>query len=107
MGRGYWLLAGAVLIHLVVGGGVYIALAGQNAHSNARYLDARPADGNVYLNETVAFEDLSPAQQKAFQRARNSTEMVEIPADLDGDVFIDNRYVRYQNRTYEVAVAVS
>lgn len=95
-----------MLALLLTAGAVYAALIGQNAHSNARYLDVDPAEGTVSANETVAFEDLSPAQQEQFERARNSTEIIEIPAGLDADAFIDNRYVRYQNRTYDVAVAV-
>ncbi|MBX0303573.1 hypothetical protein [Haloarcula salinisoli] len=74
---------------------------------HAAYLDVEPAEGNVSANETVAFEELSPAQQELFERARNSSELVEIPGDLDYTVFAENRYVHYQNRTYEVAVAVS
>ncbi|MBX0284949.1 hypothetical protein EGH22_01295 [Halomicroarcula sp. F28] len=107
MDRRTWLLAGCVLAFLVVGGGIYIGLAGQNAHGSAAYLDVEPAEGNVSANETVAFEELSPAQQELFERARNSSELVEISADLDYTVFAENRYVHYQNRTYEVAVAVS
>ena len=106
MDRGYWLLAGSVLAFLVVGGGIYIALAGQNAHSSAMYLEVEPAEGNASANETVAFEDLSPSQQDLFERARNSTDYVEIPPNVPADVFIDNRYVRYRNRTYETAVFV-
>jgi len=107
MDRGYWLLAGAVLILLVVAGGIYIGVAGQNAHNSAEYLQVEPAEGNISANETVAFEELSPAQQDLFERARNTSEITEISADTDYDVFIDNRHVRYRNRTYDVAVAVS
>jgi len=106
MDRGYWLLAGFVLAFLVVGGGIYIALAGQNAHSSAAYLDVDRAEGNVSANETIAFEALSPAQQELFERARNTTAMVEIQSDVEDDAFVDNTHVRYRNRTYRVAVAV-
>ncbi|MDS0283056.1 hypothetical protein [Haloarcula onubensis] len=106
MDRGYWLLAGCALTLAVGGFGAYAIFAGQNTHSSAAYLDVDTADGNVSGNETVAFDDLSPAQQEVFERARNSTEMVDIPPDTDYVVFVDNHYVRYRNRTYQVAVAV-
>lgn len=95
-----------VAVLLVAGAGLYVSLAGQNAHSSAASLDVRPADGNVSVNDTVAFADLSPAQRELFDRARNTTDVVEIPPDVSEDAFVDNRYVRYENRTYETAVIV-
>ncbi|MDS0259099.1 hypothetical protein NDI56_06805 [Haloarcula sp. S1CR25-12] len=105
MRRRHWLGLGCLLVLLVTG--AYVSLAGQSSRGSAAFLDIEPADGTVPENETVAFTELSPAQQDLFERARNTTETVEIPPDVDDDAFADNRYVRYQNRTYETIVAVS
>jgi len=106
MNRRYRIGIAGVALLLLVGASIYVFIAGQNSHSSTAYLDVEPAEGNVSANETVAFEQLSPAQQDLFERARNTTEMVEIPPELSEDVFTDNRYVRYRNRTYETTVIV-
>jgi hypothetical protein len=106
MDRGSWLLAAVTLALVLVGGVAYVTLPDQNTDSTTGTLDASPADGTATANETVAFEALSPDQQALFERASNSTGAVDIPSDVSRDPFVDYRYVRYQNRTYEVAVAV-
>ena len=106
MDRRYRLGIVSLVLVVLAGAGVYVFIAGQNAHSSDAYLQVVPAEGNVSANETVAFEQLSPAQGDLFERARNTTEIVEIPPDLDYGVFVDNRYVQYRNRTDETAVMV-
>jgi len=104
MRRRHWLGLGCLLVLLVTG--AYVSLADQDSQGSAAFLDVEPADRTVPENETVAFADLSPAHQDLFGRARNTTDTVEIPPDVDDDAFADNRYVRYQNRTYETIVIV-
>ncbi|WP_262178223.1 hypothetical protein [Haloarcula laminariae] len=106
MDRGTRLLAATALALLVVGGGAYVAFAGGDEPSSAGSLTVAPVDGTPTASETVAFEALSSDQRELFERARNGSSAVDIPSNVSYEVFVDHRYVRYQNRTYEVAVAV-
>jgi hypothetical protein len=105
MQRRYWLGVGlAVVLAVAVG---WVALISLSGLDGGYYLDAAPADGNVSANDTIAYETLSPEQRRVFESAVNADSMVEIPDSVDENVFIDNRYVSYENRTYEVMVASS
>jgi len=105
MDRARWLAIGCALLLLV--GGVYTVLGDrQPDRSPATYLDVSPVEGTVPANQTVGFTELSPEQQRLFERAHNTTGMVEITSDPAHDAFVETRYVRYENRTYATAVAV-
>lgn len=106
MDRGYRLLAAATLALVLVSGAAYVTLDDRSTDSTAGSLTVSPADGDASANETLAFASLSPDQRALFERARNSTGAVDIPPNVSYGVFVDHRYVRCQNRTYEVAVAV-
>jgi len=107
MDCGSWLLAGCLLALLIVGGGAAVTLTNQTATDSTATLVVRPADGTASANETVAVGALTPAQRDLFERARNTTEPIDIPSDVSRDPFVEYWYVRGDNWTYEVAVAVS
>lgn len=104
----YWIGLGIVLLLVVSVGGVLLTELDLDGHTTASYLDVSPAESDDSINQTVAFSNLSPAQQRAFKQALNDEDnYVQIPDGVDEQVWIENRAVRYQNRTYEVFVAVS
>jgi len=107
MDRATWLLVGSLVALLLAGGGICVALTGQNTGDTTATLDVSPADGTATANETVAFDDLSPARRDTFERARNTTDSVDVPSTVSYGVFANYGYVRYGNRTYETAVAVA
>lgn len=58
-------------------------------------------------NETIRFKELSPEQQRVFERALDKpNQNVRIPSGVDYEVWEEHRYVRYRNETYSVLVAV-
>jgi hypothetical protein len=62
------------------------------------------SDGSV-----VAFEELSPEQQRVFEQALENDggyRTARIPSGVNDEVWVENRYVRYQNKTYAVGVIV-
>lgn len=69
--------------------------------SEAEAGEAPPADSDA----VVAFDSLSAGQQRVFERALGDGH-AEIPPDIDDEVWVDSEYVRYENQTYTVAVAV-
>jgi len=62
--------------------------------------DSEAVDGSV-----IEYEDLTANQQTVFERAiADDLNATEIPDDTNASVWYDGA-VRYQNRTYEVAVS--
>ncbi len=104
---------------LVAVGVLVVALGGAAVLGATTLLDPAPGGTSYYLfvdpaspeqtpseNETVRYANLTPEQQRVFDRARTADGNVAVPADVNEQVWIDNRYVRYQNRTYRATVAV-
>lgn len=92
---------GAVVLFFALGG------ADPGGQEHVAYLDVQRANGSVPAEETVAFSALAPGQQGAFENALADEDgYVRIPVDVDEEVWVQHRYVRYQNETYHVAVAV-
>ena len=101
----YWIGLTLVLFLGVSVGGVYLIGTDSGGHSSARYLDVSRIDGDESRNQTVAFSALTPRQQHVFEAALNDT-LERIPDDVNGQVWIEYRCIRYQNQTYRVVVAV-
>lgn len=63
-----------------------------------------PADSK---DEIIEFENMTEAQQKTFERALNEPDRtIRVPQGVDYEVWHDYQYVKYQNETYSVVVAV-
>ncbi|MFB6297919.1 MAG: hypothetical protein ABEH56_05305 [Salinirussus sp.] len=108
MDRRSWIVAGAVVVVVAgVSGWVAVMVLGSSAHGGGSYLDVNRVESPGPANQTVAFSELSADQQRVFERALQAEDLVAIPDDVDRNVWIQHRYVRYENDTYEVAVAVS
>lgn len=116
MNRRRWM--GVLLVLVVVGGAASILVGDWNdGHEQGTYLDVDPVAPNETVtpvsetptgNTTIAYTELSPAQQRVFRQAVTADDgFVAIPDDVAADVWIQHAAVRYRNQTYEVAVAVS
>ncbi|ESS07430.1 MAG: hypothetical protein A07HB70_00380 [uncultured archaeon A07HB70] len=103
---------------LVVAGVLVVALGSVAIFGATTLLDPAPGADTYYLfvdpaspdetpsdDEMVRYANLSPGQQRVFDRARTTNESAAIPSEVDEQVWIDSQYVRYQNRTYRAAVA--
>lgn len=101
-----WRVIGiAVLVLLFLG--VVASAYLPDGHGDERYLHVEQVDEDEISGDVVAFEELTPGQQAAFEGAvAQGGGMVEIPADVDDSVWVDNYGVRYQNQTYLTVVAV-
>lgn len=81
-------------------------LAPINGHDGGYHLYTAQADNPDSGTETVRYTTLSPDQQWVFDRARAADgQGLEIPPEVDKEVWFDYRYVRYRNQTYRAAVA--
>jgi len=104
----YWIGLSVVLLLVIGVGGVLFYGSGLDGHTSASYLDVSRVDSTISENETVAFSNLTPSQQRVFENAlKDEDNYVQIPASVDEQVWIENNHVQYQNQTYRVAVAVS
>jgi len=103
---------------LVVAAVLVVALGGAAVLGATTVLDPTSGGASYYLfvdpaspdetpsdDEVVRYANLTPDQQRVFDRARTADGNVAIPEDVDEQVWIDSRYVRYQNRTYRATVA--
>jgi hypothetical protein len=57
----------------------------------------------------IAFGELTPEQQGVFEQAlENDSEYrtARIPSGVNDEVWVENRYVRYQNESYRVGVMI-
>lgn len=102
---------GAVVILASVAGVVVAAEAidsGGPAILSVELVDSGPIADNETRNGSIPFESLNQEQQQVFTEAVNSDNMrSNIPMDVDDDVWAENEYVRYEDSTYRVRVAVS
>lgn len=98
----------AVLLLVIIVGGAFLTGLGLDGHESASYLDVSRVSSAPADNQTTSFTNLTPDQQQVFEKAlTDEDDMVQIPANVDVQVWIENDYVSYQNQTYHVAVAVS
>ncbi|MFB6136618.1 MAG: hypothetical protein ABEJ04_07645 [Halobacteriaceae archaeon] len=103
----YWVGLGVALLLTAGVGGVLLGGFGPDGHRSVSYLDVTPVDGNVSAGRTVAFADLTSAQRRVFEDALEAEDgFVAIPEGVDREVWVENDYVEYRNRTYRTAVAV-
>lgn len=71
------------------------------------WLSVEGATETAPAEKTIAFVDLTTGQKRVFEDALEDDTMVCIPPDVDDSVFARSyQYVRYQNTSYGVAVAV-
>jgi len=101
----------SLIITLVLLCGIGAVIVSQFAipsHQSTPHLQVSTVGGNVTEHSVVAFENLTPGQQRVFERALTSeSQLTSIPDTIDTDVWVENNYVRYQTKTYRVLVAVS
>ena len=109
MERRHWFGLGVAVVVVLGAFVLFLALGGADpgGQERAAYLDVQRVDGPPPADETVAFSALSSGQQVVFEDAIDDEDgYVSIPADVDENVWVEHRYVRYRNVTYHVAVAV-
>ena len=105
--RRYWVGLTLVLLLGVSVGGVHLVGTDPGSQSSARYLSVEKVDGDESRDQTIAFSNLNSGQQRVFEAAlSDETTSERIPDDVNEQVWVENRYVRYENQTYAVAVAV-
>lgn len=102
-GVGPLVAVGALLVAVVAAGFLVFALGGDPAPSDQLHVEQ--ADANAIDGPVIEYDDMT-ADQRAIFEAALSDGQETIPAGVDGSVWIDNRGVRYRNRTYHVAVSV-
>ncbi|WP_380674626.1 hypothetical protein [Salinigranum sp. GCM10025319] len=100
-------LAAVVAVVALVGlcvAGVFAYMELTTTHGE--WLSVEPADANATYDddEVVAFESMTPAQQRTFRAALDDEDgRVEI-TNASSEVWTDHRAVRYRNETYWVGV---
>lgn len=98
---------GAVLVIVlaVIGVGVFtLTTLGHGPGSSEELHVSQASDGEID-GSVLAYEDMTDDQQRLFTAAVPEGRET-IPNDVDESVWIDDRWIRYQNETYSVAVAV-
>lgn len=109
MNRTLWIILSIILLGSVFVGVALLQDVDLDGHTNDRQLSVHPVEADQGWNGTVVeFDDLTPAQQRVFRQALNSeSNSAAIPDGVNGEVWIENDAVRYQNQIYEVYVAIS
>jgi hypothetical protein len=69
------------------------------------YLTIEDYSGGENLSEFTRFSNLTDGQQNAVTEELETENRTLIPEDVRFQAFIENRYLRYQNNTYNIAVA--
>lgn len=101
-----WTVAFVIVI-LVITVGVELGLDSITPDQESQYdLHVTQANGNVSSDEIVQFEELTPGQQRVFKDALLQGN-TDVPDTVSVQLWIDNRYVRYQDRTYRTAVSTA
>lgn len=71
-----------------------------------RHLSVMEVSDSDTPEDALNFSSMSEDQQEVFKTVVESSDgSTKIPADVDYDVWIENKYITYQNQIYEVAVA--
>ncbi|WP_152041192.1 hypothetical protein [Salinigranum salinum] len=94
---------GILVVLLCVGAFVFVSETNQST----RWLTVDETDTIYPTEEVVAFESMTPAQQRTFKAALADPENYVEVTNASTKVWEDHRAVRYENRTYEVEVAVT
>lgn len=102
-GVGPLVAIGALLV-VVVAAAVLVVAPGDD-HAPREQLHVTQADASEMDGSVIEYDDMTADQRAVFEGAV-SDGRESIPPAVDGSVWRTNRGVRYQNRTYHVAVAV-
>jgi len=91
-------------------GGVILVASGLIVGTHTRpetqsYLTVEVSQGNQENITVVPYSNMSDSQKQVFEAQINNSNITTIPENTDNQFWIENRYVRYQNTTYTVAVA--
>lgn len=102
-------LIGLVFCAVIVGVGMIFVWDNATTpnRTSAAFLHAEQIDDSEAVDGSVIeYENLTADQQAVFERAiAGDLNATEIPDDTNASVWYDGGAVRYQNRTYEVAVS--
>ena len=100
-------IATVFVIILVITTGVGLVLNSISSNRGSQYnLHVTQADGNISSDEVVQFDELTSGQQDVFEAALSQGN-TNVPDDVSIQIWVDNRYVQYQNQTYRVAVSTA
>ncbi|AUV81110.1 hypothetical protein C2R22_05075 [Salinigranum rubrum] len=92
---------GVLVVVLCVGGALaYLTLTSQSA----KYLSVEETDTIYPHEEVVAFESMTPAQQRAFEAALADEDNRAEVTGVSTEVWTDHRAVSYRGELYEVGV---
>lgn len=101
-------LISVVIIGAILGGALflhYVVFQPVTGSSGSTLHVSQPQTTYTGDGSVIAFEELTPEQQRVFERAlENDSRYAQIPSGVNSSVWVENRAVRYQNRTYTVAV---
>lgn len=108
MRRRVILLISVVIIGTILGGAVflhYVIFQPGAGGSGSTLHVSQPQTTYSGDGSIIAFEELTSEQQRVFKQAlENDSGYTRIPSDVNSSVWVENRAIRYQNRTYTVAV---
>ena len=95
---------------MMILGGVVLVASGLIVDSPSRpepqaYLDVEVFQGSKDNITVAPYSNMSDPQKQVFESQVNNSNITSIPENTDNQFWIENRYVRYQNTTYTVAVA--
>lgn len=97
-------------LSMMVLGGVILVSSGLIVDASSSpepqsYLTVEVSQGNQENITVVPYSNMSDSQKQVFETQINNSSITAIPENTDNQFWIENRYVRYQNTTYTVAVA--
>lgn len=69
------------------------------------YLTVEESTVNETENQFLKFSNMTESQKQVVTEELETENNTIIPKDVRSQAWIDNRYVKYQNITYRVAVA--
>ena len=98
-------LIGLVILLVLLCVGAFVVISEIN--QTTRWLTVEETDTIYATENVVAFESMTPAQQRTFEAALADSENYVKVTNASTKVWEDHRAVRYENRTYAVEVAVT
>ena len=102
------MLISVVVIGAVLGGAAflhYVVFQPETGSSGSTLHVSQPQTTYEGDGTVIAFEELTPEQQRVFERAlENDSGYARIPSGVNSSVWVENRAIRHLNRTYTVAV---
>jgi hypothetical protein len=69
------------------------------------YLTVEESDVKENGTKFLRFSNMTESQKQVFKEELETENNTLIPKDVRSQAWIENRYVKYQNNTYRVAVA--